>query len=219
MRAVVPFDARDPKTRLAPLLDADDRSDFAAAMLADVCAALRETGVEPRVLSTAPIDAPPHGVPVDIDDRPLTPAVNAVLDDVFPAGAADGACAVVMADLALATPAALNRLFGAADGAGSVTIAPGRGGGTNALVVRSPAFRVDYHGVSCRDHRDAAADAGARVVTVDSFRLAADVDDPPDLAEVLLHADGRAADWLRDACVELAVPDGRVRVRRGDDVF
>ena len=97
---------------------------------------------------------------------------------------------------------------------GDVVIAPGRGGGTNALVVRHPNFRVDYHGASYLDHLTAARSVGASVTEFDSHRLATDVDEPDDLAEVLVHADGRARNWLVDAGFVLSVTDGRVSVRR-----
>ena len=207
---LVPFDATTPKTRLAPVLDADERAAFAAAMLGDVLDAVgaAEGGHEVRVLATEPTDAVPASVPVDIDDRPLTPAVNAVL------GRVDGPVAVLTADLPLVTPATVERLLGAG-GAGDVVLAAGRGGGTNAIVARGGAFRVDYHGVSYRDHREAAAEVGATVRTVDSFRLALDVDDPADLAEVLLHSEGKAAAWLREAGFAISTGDGRMRVERG----
>jgi 2-phospho-L-lactate guanylyltransferase len=201
MDVFVPFDARDPKTRLAPLLDAHDRRSVALAMLRDVLDALAETDREPTVLATEAVDC---DVPVRVDEHPLTAAVNDVL------AGADGPVAVVMADLALATPAALERLF-APDA--DVVIAPGRGGGTNALVTRHPGFRVDYHGVSYRDHRRAARAVGASVAAVDSFRLAVDVDYPTDLAEVLVHGTGETATRLCELGLELSVEEGRVSVR------
>jgi 2-phospho-L-lactate guanylyltransferase len=201
MRVLVPFDARDPKTRLAPALDADERRALAVAMLRDVLDALAATDADPEVLATDDVDCP---APVTVDDRSLTRAVNAALAE------AAAPVAVVMADLALATPAALSRLF---DADAEVVLAPGLGGGTNALVARHPDFRVDYHGCSYRDHREAAAAVGATVETVDSFRLAVDVDGRGDLAEVLVHTDGRAARRLRGAGFEL-VTDGRVTVSR-----
>ena len=225
MRVVVPFGAERPKTRLSPVLDADERRAFARAMLRDVLDALASTGHDPTVVATAPVDC---DAPVEVDDRPLTEAVN----DRLPGGAGDDAAAeddakadadaaaeddrpdpiaVVMADLALATPAALERLF-APDA--DVVLAPGRGGGTNALVVRHPGFRVDYHGASIRDHRAIARDVGASTATVDSFRLATDVDEPGDLVEVLLHADSRAAAWLREAGFAVTATDGRVEATR-----
>lgn len=205
MRTVVPFDARDPKTRLGPLLDADERTAFARAMLHDVLGALRAAGSRPTVLANASVEV---DAPVTVDERSLTTAVNAVLTG------ADGPVMIVMADLALATPAALDRLLAPAAGETAVAIAPGRGGGTNALVVRHPAFRVDYHGASYLDHRRIADEVGASVATVDSFRLSTDIDEPEDLPEVLLHGQGESRQWLRQAGFALGVQDGRVGVTR-----
>ncbi len=204
MRVLVPFAATDPKTRLAETLDAEERVAFARAMLEDVVSAIRATGRDPELLATDRVDV---DAPVTVDDRPLTEAVNAAL------AATEGPVAVVMADLALATPTALERLFAPEAG---VVLVPGRGGGTNALVARHPAFRVDYHGVSYRDHREAAAAVGAETAVVDSHRLATDVDERADLAEVLLHGEGEAADWLRDHGFALATDEGRVAVVRDD---
>lgn len=204
MRVLVPFDAQEPNTRLDPVLDAEERRAFAGAMLADVLTALRETDcdLDIQVLATAPADV---DADVSVDDRPLTPAVNAVL------GATETPVAVVMADLPLTTPAAVERLFSRP---ADVVLAPGLGGGTNALLARHPEFRVDYHGVSYRDHREAAAAVGATVRTVDSFRLALDVDDPTDLAEVLLHSNGDAAAWLREAGFSVSAGSGRMTAER-----
>lgn len=204
MRTVVPFGVREPKGRLGPFLAADDRREFAAAMCRDVLDAL--DGYDPELLVDTPGEELPlePGVPVTVDDRPLGDAVDAVLDEGVPV-------AVVMADLPLVAPSAVDRLF---EPDADLVFAPGRGGGTNAMVVRHPEFRTDYHGASIRDHRAIAADLEASVAEVDSFRLATDVDDPVDLAEVLLHGDGAAADWLVDAGIELDVGDGRVGVTR-----
>jgi len=204
MQVVVPFAARTPKTRLRDVLDPDERVAFARTMLGDVLDALASTDAPAAtVLATAPVGT---GFETDhdivVDDRPLTEAVDDALDPPT---------AVVMADLALATPDALERLF-APDA--DVVLAPGRGGGTNALVTRHPEFAVDYHGASFRDHRAIARDIDADLATVDSFRLATDIDERADLAEVLLHGEGRTAEWLRDAGFELDVTDGRVGVER-----
>ncbi|MFD1585820.1 2-phospho-L-lactate guanylyltransferase [Halorientalis brevis] len=207
MRVVVPFATEMPKTRLGGVLTDAEREAFARAMLSDVLSALDATDHDPELLATDPVES---DVPVTVDDRPLTEAVNAVLASSFETGAHE-AVAVVMADLALATPRALQNLF-AADG--DVVLAPGRGGGTNALLVRHPAFRVDYHGASIRDHRRAAEQVGATVREVDSMRLATDVDEPADLVEVLLHGSGQSREWLREAGFDLDVTDGRVGLAR-----
>jgi 2-phospho-L-lactate guanylyltransferase len=201
MDVLVPFAVCEPKTRLADILSPEERLAFAREMLRDVCTAIEAAGESPTVLSTAPIDCEWS---VAVDDRPLTTAVNARLDP-------RPRTAVVMADLALVTPAALSRLF---DADGGVVIAPGLGGGTNALAVRDPDFYTDYHGASVADHRRIADDLGIESTTVDSFRLAVDIDEPDDLAELLLHGGGRAAEWLESAGVEIATAEGRVTVRR-----
>lgn len=205
MRTLVPFDARDPNSRLTPVLDADERQEFAVAMLQDVIDSVVAAGGTPHILATDELpDAFDSDVPVIVDDRPLSTAVGANLE---------GDTAVVMSDLALATPEALRRAFGTPD-AGEVAAAPGLGGGTNVLVVRHPDFEPDYHGTSFEDHRAAAADVGASFRTVDSFHLAIDVDGPGDLPEVLLHSSGRAADWLENAGFEVVVEAGRARAVR-----
>lgn len=201
MRVVVPYAAAAPKTRLTDTLSAAERADFAAVMRDDVLTALQAAGLAPELLSTEPLDI---DVPVIVDSRSLTTAVNAVLTETIPT-------AVVMADLGLATPAALERFF-ATDG--DIVMAPGRAGGTNAIIVREPEFRVDYHGASYLDHLDRAQEIGASVSVVDSHRLATDIDERTDLVELLLHGEGAAAEWLRSAGFQLAIREGRVGVRR-----
>jgi len=203
MDVFVPFDAREPKTRLAPVFDADERREFARVMLGDVCETIAATGREPTVLSTTDIDT---RWPVVIDDRSLSDGVNGAIAD------SDQAVAVIMADLALATPESLERVF-AADG--DVVFVPGRGGGTNVVFTRRSDFRVDYHGVSIHDHRQQAAAIGTQPTTVDSFRLATDIDEPVDLPEVLLHSDRAAASWLRERDITITVSGGRVTIDRG----
>ena len=202
MRLVVPVSWSDPKTRLSAVLTAAERREFTEAMLADVLAALDAAGHRPEVVSTAPVTC---DAPMTVDDRGLDALVNDRLAET------DGRLAVVMADLPLLTPDTVDRLFGPdAD----VVLAPGLGGGTNAFVCRHPEFRVDYHGASIRDHRRLAREAGASLAEVDSRVLATDIDEPADLAEVLLHGDGAAADWLLDAGFELVYHDGRVSISR-----
>jgi len=198
-------------------------------MLRDVLDSIRDAGGDPHVLATTDLDerapascsATDLDAPVLVDDSPLSAAVDAQLR----VGGSDGdtdpddatsefeTTAVVMSDLAIATPAALRRAFVTPD-PGEVAAAPGLGGGTNVLVVRRPGFSPDYHGTSFRDHQAAADDLGAPFRPVDSFRLAVDVDGPADLPEVLLHGRGRAADWLEAAGFSVVVEDGRAQAVR-----
>ncbi|MFP9191953.1 2-phospho-L-lactate guanylyltransferase [Natronosalvus vescus] len=210
MHVVVPFAGETPKSRLAPALESTERREFARAMLADVCTAIQETGREPTILSTEPLSASVlESIPgtVEVDDQSLSVAVNAILEST------DGPVAVVMADLPLVTPAVLKRLF---DAVGDVIVAPGRGGGTNALVVRHPEFRTDYHGASYLDHQKIAREVGATLETIDSFRLSTDIDEPDDLVEVWLHGGERSRTALEQFGFGLETTAGRVRLVRTD---
>lgn len=205
MRAVIPFDAKTPKQRLASVLDAEERAAFARVMLQDVLAAMEPTPFEPTVRSTAPIsDA--GTVPVEIDERPLDAVVTDAISAHVP-------LAVVMADLPLLRPETLARL---GDQDGDVVFAPGRGGGTNAMLVRDPSFDTNYHGVSIRDHRRFARERDLAVNELDSFRLGADVDEPADLLEVLLHGEGESARWLESAGFRIETGSGRPEAVRRD---
>lgn len=206
MRCIVPFAVDTPKTRLAPVLSPAEREAFATAMLVDVLETLEGAGVSPTVLSTAPItdERVTTRAAVTVDDRDLTTAINARLGDASP-------ILILMADLPLIRPADVKRLT---ESLAAVTIAPGLGGGTNALAVREPAFRVDYHGASYLDHCRAVAELDGTLETVDSRRLATDIDEPADLAEVLIHGTGQAHDWLVEAGFTLDTTDGRVGIQR-----
>jgi len=228
MDVVVPFDARDPKTRLATTLTSEERRQFAHLLLSDVLETIWAAGGEPELLATAPVDFDTLAggwdgdhdsdgksalelavdIPVTVDDRPLTEAVNDRL-------AGGERTAIVMADLGLVTADSLGRLFDAGEQA-DVVIAPGVGGGTNALVVDHESFSVDYHGCSYRDHREQCLALEATLAVVDSFRLAVDIDEPTDLVELLVHGTGRATAWLDDR-FEITTDEGdfgRVTVTR-----
>ncbi len=202
MRVLVPFATEEPKSRLAAALGPRERDAFARASLEDVLEAVRGAGGEPTVLATADPGVDAETV---VDERPLTAAVNAAIADT------ELPVAVVMADLALATAGAVAELL-AADG--EVVLVPGRGGGTNALLVRHPEFRVDYHGASYRDHLTIAREVDADVGRVDSYRLSTDVDEPADLVEVLLHGRPRSRTVLEEAGFVLDADGGRVRAVR-----
>jgi len=184
MDIIIPFASRDPKTRLSGRLSLSERREFARTMLDDVLAAVSTTDHDPLVLAKAPLDI---DIPISVDSRPLSDAVN----DIF--GQQSLPFTILMADLPLIRPTEIRVLV---EQKGDIVVAPGLGGGTNALVVRHPEFRVNYHDVSYRKHVRYARNIGARVDEVDSFRLALDVDKPCDLIEVLLHSNGHAHDWL-----------------------
>jgi 2-phospho-L-lactate/phosphoenolpyruvate guanylyltransferase len=202
--AVIPFRPVDPKTRLAGLLSQAEREAFARAMLADVVGAVRGAGLDPLLLSTHPYDCP--GVEVRVAPVGLSDALNALLPTL------EGPALIIMADLPLATPDAVRRLVGTA---ADVAIAPGRGGGTNAIHIRDTArFHVDYYECSVRKHLAIAAEAGLSVEVFDSFRLYLDLDEEEDLVDLLIHGDGQARACLESLGIALATTRGRVGLER-----
>ena len=202
--AVIPFRPVNPKTRLSGLLSLDEREAFARAMLADVVGAVRSAGLEPLVLATTDYDCP--GVGVRVAPCGLSDALNELLPTL------DEPVLIIMADLPLADTGAIRRLTGTdAD----VAIAPGRGGGTNALFIREPArFHVDYYQCSVAKHLGIAREACLSTELVDSFRLYLDLDEEEDLVDLLIHGTGQARACLESLGVELAVTRGRVGIAR-----
>lgn len=202
MNVVVPFDPKEPKTRLENYLTTNERQDFARAMLDDVLIIIRSTGHDPTVLATTQLDIDAE---VNVDDRSLNEAVNDMLrGTTLPV-------AIVMADLPLITTSDLHGLF---EQSGDIILAPGLGGGTNAIVVHHPEFCVDYHGNSYRDHFKHTQEIGATVGEANLWRLAIDIDEPGDFVEILLHAKGCARDWLIEHGFTITDDEGRVSVER-----
>jgi len=208
MEILVPYDPTEPKGRLRPALAARERQSFAEAMLRDVIGAIEAAGHVPVVLTPAASALSCACEMVD-DARSLSTAVTAQISRRLTAGA--GAVGVIMADCALLTPETVTGLVSTS---GPVVLAPGRGGGTNGMVIRDPAFTADYHGASIIDHRQIAAALGNPAAEVDSMRLATDIDEPEDLPEVLLHSEGRAAAMLKSWGFSLSRGEGRVGVTR-----
>lgn len=197
VHTIIPYKTGRSKSRLAPVLPPAGRRTLAEAMLLDVLDAALGARLGPvTVLATGRRGLPrlPDPVRVEVDPRPLTPAVNRVLERLRRRGWPRGGVAVLVPDVPLAEPA---HLLAAASMPEPVVLAPGRRGGTSLVLARDPRFRVDYHRGSFRKHLEAARSRGLEAGVLDSFRLAQDVDEPEDLLELLLHGRGRAAALLR----------------------
>lgn len=207
--AVIPFKPRNPKTRLSCVLSQEERESFARAMLADVIEAVRGGGCSPSILSTEGFGYEKggfRGASVTVNRAGLNEALNPLL------AATKGPCLIVMADLPLVNPEAIRLLTGTNR---EVALAPGRGGGTNAIyLAEASRFRVDYYGASFLKHLAIARQYGLSCETTDSFRLHTDVDEKEDLVELLIHGAGESRRFLEDMGFELSIEKGRVGVAR-----
>jgi 2-phospho-L-lactate/phosphoenolpyruvate guanylyltransferase len=187
------------KGRLAPLLAPPEREALAAALLADVLAALRDAPGVDRVLVVSP-DPQALALAETLGALPLVeppaPArdgtrlageeacLNAALDYAARMAMAGGAAALLAlpADLPLATPADVAAVCVALPPSPSVVLAPTTDGGTGALLRQPPlALPARFGTDSVRAHLQAAAAHGATARLVWRRNLSLDVDRPADL--------------------------------------
>ena len=196
---VVPFRLDGAKSRLSPALTVAERREMALAMLRDVLACIGELG-ELTVL-TRPgsglgedgwLEQPGRDIMVMPSPLELNDALNMVIErEALQGWRRD--LLIVMADLALLEKGDIEGILSCS---GDVVLCPGRGGGTNIILIRSPRFRTCYQGLSYPRHIDLARKIGLRLSVYESFRAGCDIDRPEDLAEILLHGKGEARSLL-----------------------
>jgi 2-phospho-L-lactate guanylyltransferase len=206
--ALIPYKPVNPKTRLSCILNQEEREAFARAMLADVITAVKGAGCSPVVVGTELFDS--DDVQVTVKDADLNQTLNAIIPQ-----SVGGQMLIIMADLPLATSAAIERVCATKK---DMAMVPGRGGGTNVIFLKEPArLHVDYYGTSFNKHMKIAGDVGLSCEMIDSFRLHTDIDEKEDLVELLIHGDGTSRKYLEDLGFELSVEKGRVGVTRREN--
>jgi len=199
------------KSRLRPVLSDTARRDFVLAMLEDV---LRLTVGNPAIATTAVVSADdevlafarrlgaqpirePQGV------RGLNAALTFAADALARQEA--GGLLVLPADVPLATPADIEAILAAWQGA-PVVLCPSHSGGTGALGLRPPlAIPFRFGPRSFAAHRRVAAERGLAVTVLELPGLAQDIDRPEDLPAVLAAGGSRSREALRAAVVVAAV--------------
>jgi 2-phospho-L-lactate guanylyltransferase len=164
-------------------------------MIKDVLDAVLGQGPA-TVLSRPGLDVVDIGYDVEIQESKLD--LNDAINSLISCIARQGwylDMLICMADLALLTE---KDVMGILNCEGDVVLCPGRGGGTNMILIRSPKFRTCYHGLSFPKHLAFARQTGLEVSVYESFRAGCDIDEPEDLAEVLLHGQGRSKKVLEE---------------------
>lgn len=165
------------------------------AMLVDVLDAVLGQG-QATILSRPGLHITDVGYDVEIRESELD--LNDALNALIAEEASRGwplEILILMADLALLRQ---KDVVGILNCPGDVVLCPGRGGGTNMIFIRNPGFRTCYQGLSFPRHLTFARQAGLEVSVFESFRAGCDIDEPEDLAEVLLHGRGRAKEVLME---------------------
>jgi 2-phospho-L-lactate guanylyltransferase len=175
--AIVPVKGLDgAKSRLSPVLSADERAQLVVDMLDRVLAACEaSTAITRTLLVTPEPQLARNRVEVLQDAGTGHP-------DAIAAGLADprvrGGALVIMADCPRVTAASLDAL---AEAARPVALAPSHDGGVNALALRDlEVFRPEF-GVPAETTIARARAAGLEPAIVNDPALAFDVDRPEDL--------------------------------------
>jgi len=210
---IVPFRLENAKSRLASILTAEERRRLALTMLGDVVEAVSIVG-DVVVLSRDPLSEADISLPakVVVCRRELDPALNQFIEcwKVKKNWPAD--LLIAMADLPIVRVQDVEELVRTF---GDVVIAPGRGGGTNLILIRDPGFRVCYYGLSYLRHLQVAQDLGMSAGVYESYRCGCDIDEPSDLVEVLLHGQGKTPELLRELGFDLnGAAENRATCRR-----
>jgi len=187
IHVVIPFKHQGAKSRLSSVLSPGERRLLVFAMLKDVLSAVLGFG-RATVLSRPGLDIAEIGREAEIleSELELNDALNSLIAEEARRGWSSDIL-IGMADLALLTE---KDVAGILNCQGDVVLCPGRGGGTNMILMRSPEFRVCYQGLSFPKHLAFAREAGLKVSVFESFRAGCDIDEQEDLAEVLLHGKG-----------------------------
>jgi 2-phospho-L-lactate/phosphoenolpyruvate guanylyltransferase len=179
--AVVPVKGRDgAKSRLAPVLQPEERTRLVLEMLERVLAACAESrAITGTLLVTPDPGFAPAGTDVLRDEG--TGHGDAIALALGDERAREGAL-VVMADCPLVRPQSLDALAAAAV---PLALAPSRDGGVNALALRIMNGFVPPFGVPVETTLDAAHAAGLEAAVVEDPLLALDVDRPEDYEAML----------------------------------
>ena len=187
------------KQRLASILDQPARTQLAQAMLTDVLTTLYEWKNRPKVgiVTSDPYAmklAAEYGFEVipDPDNPGETGAIEMATRICVERG--EESTLVIPADIPLIEPWELEEIYKHAPAEGSVLVPAADGRGTNAAF-RRPAnlFPLRFGNDSFRPHHAAAQASGKPCVVLNLPGIAVDVDNPPDLQQLLsLPGDTRA---------------------------
>ena len=217
MKAIIPFKKEGAKSRLGNFLTEREREELAIRMLKDVLGVVSGSKIEEvEIISTCSKDEIMEELKLNtglksrlkLTVREDRRGLNEVLNDLITREKEP--VLIIMADIPLVTPQSINEIIEHEE---EVVIAPGRGGGTNALLLRKPsAFFVSYYGISCSKHIETAERRNLSYAVYDSFFISTDIDEVEDLIELLIHGKGFSRDYLRSIGVVLQV-DKNSRIR------
>ncbi|MCJ7444013.1 MAG: 2-phospho-L-lactate guanylyltransferase [Methanotrichaceae archaeon] len=190
---VIPFRINGAKSRLSAVLSAEERHLLALSMLNDVLKVASGEG-KIIILSRPDFDkclAIPR-VKILYSGLDLNDALNEQIEKQSDKGWPENFL-IIMADLPLL---AQGDVQGIIRTEGDVVFSPGRGAGTNMILIRDPRFRTYYNGLSFPKHLESARQRGLRIGIYTSYGSMCDIDTPSDIPEILLHGKGMTKSLL-----------------------
>ena len=192
------------KQRLSPFLSPAERFALAEAMLQDVLAALdasRHRGHVALVSGDARAHQLANQYGFEVIDDPDDPGETGAIEIATRAAIERRAefTLVVPADIPLITAAEVEQIFATAPPEGTVLAPSGSGRGTNAVLQRPPGlFPLRFGNDSFLPHLAAARATGNPVEVLRLARIGIDIDDPPDLADLIATPGDTRAQRLLD---------------------
>lgn len=179
------------KQRLASILDQPARTQLARAMLTDVLTTLHEWKNRPKV---GIVTSDPHAMKLAAEYRfevipdPDNPGETGAIEMATRVCVERGeeSTLVIPADIPLIEGWELDEIYKHAPAEGSLLVPAGDGRGTNAAL-RRPAnlFPLRFGNDSFKPHHAAAQATGQPCVVLNLPGIAVDVDNPPDLRQLL----------------------------------
>jgi 2-phospho-L-lactate guanylyltransferase len=179
------------KQRLASILDQPARTELARAMLTDVLTTLHEWKNRPKV---GIVTSDPHAMKLAAEYRfevipdPDNPGETGAIEMATRVCVERGeeSTLVIPADIPLIEGWELDEIYKHAPAEGSLLVPAGDGRGTNAAL-RRPAnlFPLRFGNDSFKPHHAAAQATGQPCVVLNLPGIAVDVDNPPDLRQLL----------------------------------
>ncbi|MDR2623383.1 MAG: 2-phospho-L-lactate guanylyltransferase [Methanobrevibacter sp.] len=176
------------KTRLSPFLSSQERENLLKSMLKDVFMALKEH-VDKVIIISGDRDVLDYGKELGVvtlleeENSNLNLALKQAME-----WAKDKVSKVIIipSDVPLIAKSDIYTLINHGKSQDFI-IAPSRGGGTNALIIKPLAIEMNYGEDSFRKHVSEAIAHNLPPLVYDSFFLSLDVNITEDLGEIMLH--------------------------------